>query len=81
MYLKLFYIKATLINNVVLISSIQLTDSVIHIMYFYFFKFFSHLGYCRVLSTVLVLYSRSLLVIYFKYSSLYMSIPNYQSIF
>ena len=36
-------------------------------MYLFFFKFFSHLCYCRVLSRVpcAVLYSRSLLVIYF----------------
>ena len=34
--LKLFYIEAKLINNVVLISGVQQTDSVIHIMYFLF---------------------------------------------
>ena len=65
-----------------LISGVQQTDSVIYVMYLFFFsKFFFHLSYYRVLSTDLVLYSRSLLVIYFKYSSLYMSIPNYQSIY
>ena len=36
MCLKLFYIEAKLINNVVLISGVQQTDSVIHIMYFLF---------------------------------------------
>ena len=64
-----------------LLSGVQQTDSVIYVMYLFFSKFFFHLSYYRVLSTDLVLYSRSLLVIYFKYSSLYMSIPNYQSIY
>ena len=43
-----------------------------------FFKYCSHLGCYRMISRVpfAVLYSRSLLVIYFKYSSVYMSIPN-----
>ena len=36
MCLKLFYIEAKLINNIVLISGVQQTDSVIHIMYFFF---------------------------------------------
>ena len=43
-------------------------------MYLFFFKFFSHLGYYRILSRVPVLYSRSLLIIYFKYSRVYMSV-------
>ena len=33
-------------------------------MYLFFFKFFSHLGYYRILGRVPLLYSRSLLVIY-----------------
>ena len=49
-------------------------------MYPFFFKIFSHLGYYRILSSFPVLYSRSLLVIYFKHSRVYMSIPNSQSI-
>ena len=49
-------------------------------MYVFFFKFFSHLGYYRILSRFPVLYRRSFLVIYFKYSSVYTSIPNSQSI-
>ena len=48
--------------------------------YLFFFKFFSHLGCYRILSRVLTLHSRSLLFIYFKYSSVYTSIPNSQSI-
>ena len=38
MCLKLFYIEIKLINNVVLISGVQQTDSVIYIMYFFFFQ-------------------------------------------
>ena len=43
-------------------------------MYLFFFKFFPHLGYYRILSRVPVLYSRSLLIIYFKYSRVYRSV-------
>ena len=49
-------------------------------IYMYLFQNFFHLGYYRVLAESPVLYSRSLLVIYFKYNSVYMSIPNSQSI-
>ena len=49
-------------------------------MYLFFFKFFSHVGYYRVLSRVsCAIYRRSLLVIHFKYSSVYMSTPNFLS--
>ena len=49
-------------------------------MYLFFFKLFSHLGYYRVSSRVpCAIYSRFFLVIYFKYSSVYISIPNSQS--
>ena len=41
-------------------------------MYLFFFKFFSHLGYYRILS--------NMLVICFKYSSMYISAPNSQSV-
>ena len=45
-------------------------------MYLFFFKLFYYLGYYRILSSVpCAIYTRSLLVIYFKYSSVYMSIP------
>ena len=44
-------------------------------IYLFFFKFFSHLGYYRILSRVPMLYSRSLLIIYFKYNRVYMSFP------
>ena len=49
-------------------------------MYLFFSKFFSHFGYYRVLSRVAHLSSRSMLVICFKYSSVYISIPNSKSI-
>ena len=45
----------------------------------FFFKFFSHLGYYRIPCRFPVLYS-VLLVFYFTYGSVYMSIPNSQSL-
>ena len=43
----------------------------------FFFRFFSHIGYYKILSIVpCALYSRSMLVIYFIYNSVYMLIPN-----
>ena len=56
-----------------LVSGVQQRESVIHI-YASFFRFFSHLGYYRILSRVL--FSVSLVVFYFKYSNVYMSIPS-----
>ena len=41
-----------------------------------FFRFFAHIGYYRLLSRVPVLYSRSMLIIYFTYCSVFMLIPN-----
>ena len=38
-------------------------------MYLFFFGFFSHLGYSRVLSKFPVVYSKSLLAIYFIFLS------------
>ena len=46
----------------------------------FFFKSFSYLGHHRVLAEFPVLFSRSLLVIAFKYSSVHMSIPNFRTI-
>ena len=48
--------------------------------YLFFFKFFSHLSYYRYWAEFPVLYSRSLLVFPFKYSHVYMSIPNSQPV-
>ena len=40
-------------NNVSIVSGVQQSDSVLYIyMYLFFFKFFSHLGYYRILSSV-----------------------------
>ena len=44
--------REELINNVVLVSDVQQSDSVIHIHVSFFFKCFSHLGYHRVLCRV-----------------------------
>ena len=45
------------------------------------FKFFSHSGYYRILNSISsAIHCRYLLIIYFKYSSVYMSIPNPQSV-
>ena len=49
---NLFYIGAYLINNVVLASDVQQSDSVLCIHVSIFLKFFSHLGYYRILSSV-----------------------------
>ena len=68
-------ILAWRIHNVVLVSDAQQSDLVIHI-YILFFKLFSLIGYYRILSRVPVLYSLSLLIIYFICSSVYMLIPH-----
>ena len=49
--LKKMYIGVELIYNVMLVSGVQQSDSVIHIfIYPFFFIFFSHIGYYRILS-------------------------------
>ena len=45
-------------------------------IYPFFFRFFSHIGYYRILTKFPVLYSRSFLVICFMYSSVCMLIPD-----
>ena len=54
------------IYNVVLVSGVQ--------QYIYIFRFVSIIGYYKILFPVL--YSRSLLFIYFIYSSVYLLIPD-----
>ena len=44
-------------------------------IYPFFFRFLSHIGNYRILSRVPCANSRSLLIIYFMYSSVYMLIP------
>ena len=56
------------IYNVVLVSGVQ------QYIYIFFFRFVSITGYYKILFPVL--YSRSLLFIYFIYSSVYLLIPN-----
>ena len=48
-FLNEIFIKAWLFYNVVLVSSVQQSDSTIHI---FFFIFFSIVSYCKVLNTV-----------------------------
>ena len=59
----LFLVEVQLICNIVLVSGIQQSQCYTYI-YTYFFKLFSFIGYYKVLSTVPVLCSRSLLVLY-----------------
>ena len=73
-----FYIEVWLIYNV-LVSSVQQSDSFIytHIYMYIYFRFFSIIGYHKILSSLWYTYcGRSLLFTYFIYSSVYMLIPN-----
>ena len=63
------------INNVIVLGEMQ-RDSTIHIHVSILPQTPSHPACHITLSRVLCLYSRSLLVIHFKYSSVHMSIPN-----
>ena len=48
-----FFIKVQLINDVVLVSGVQQSDSVIYIyIYIFFFRFFSLIGYYKILTIV-----------------------------
>ena len=49
---KKVFIGVQLIYNVALVSSVQQSESVIHIHISLFFRFFSHIGHYRVLSRV-----------------------------
>ena len=60
-------------NNVVLVSGVQQSDSIISLSLFFTNSF------CRILSRVPVLHSRVLFVIYFKHIHVYMFIQNSQS--
>ena len=77
-FLKTFFIEIQLIYNIVLVLGIQQSDCTLYcheIKYIYIFSFYI-LFHCVLLqyifSVVPVLYSRSLLVIYYMYSSVYM---------
>ena len=71
----LFDIRVYLIYNVVLVSSVRQSDSFIHI---HISILFQMLFPCSLLQNIEfpVLYRRSLLIIYFMYSSVYLLIPN-----
>ena len=72
----LFCIGVLLINNVMIVSGEQQRDSAIHIHVSILFQtpLLSRLPHNTEQSSLC--YGRSLLIIHFKYSSVYMSIPN-----
>ena len=67
----LFFMAIQLICNVVLVSSKQQNETVIHTHSSTLSYILSHVGHYRVLSRVPCRYSRSLVVMYFLYSSVY----------
>ena len=77
----LFFIGAELINHVVLVLGVQLSDSFIHILVSILYQI---IFLFRLLPNIehpsLCLYIRSLLTIYSNYSSVYIPIPNSLSI-
>ena len=73
----LLYIGVKPVDNVVIVSCRQQRDSVMHIYVSILPKFPSHPGcHIELWAGFLVLCSRSLLAIHFKYSSVCMSIPS-----
>ena len=70
----LFYIGVRLTNNVMLVSGVYQSDSVIHIHVPILFSN-SFLKLLQNIEQNSLLYSRSLLGIHFKYSTVYMLIP------
>ena len=82
-FFKLIIILVWLIYNVVLVPNVQNSESVIHIHISILFSFLDSIPMeviTEYQAEFPVLYSRSLLVIYFIYSSVYMSLPVPQSI-
>ena len=71
--LYIFIILCTLLYYIIYIA---LFLAFFGYSYTLFFGFFSHIGYYRILSRVPCAISRSLLLIYFIYSRMYMLIPN-----
>ena len=65
-----------MINHVVLVSGVQQSDSVIHIHVSILFQILFPFRLLQNMEQSSLCYTVSLLVIYFKYSSVYMSIPN-----
>ena len=60
-----YFIGVSLIFNVVLVSAVQQSESVLHIHISLFLRFFTHLGHYRVLSRVPYATQQVLLIIYF----------------
>ena len=58
-----------------LLSGVQPTESVIYVSTFFFCRFFTIYAIIEYWVDFPVLHSRSLLVIYFVYSNVYVSIP------
>ena len=52
LFFFLIFIRVELIYNVVLVSAVQQSESVIHITISTLFRFFPHIGHYRVLSRV-----------------------------
>ena len=60
-----------------MLCQFQVYSKVIQLyLHIYFFRFFFLIGYSKILVEFPVLYSRSLLIIYFVYSGVYMLTPN-----
>ena len=72
----LFYIRIWWIHSVGFVSDLWQSDSVMHIHDLFFFRLFPSVGYYGTLSSVPVLFSKSLLIICSVYSSVYLLIPN-----
>ena len=72
--LKKLYFLVQLIHKVALLSDVQQSESLCINTFPLLFRFFSHLGHYRILSRVPCVHSRSLLVICFMYSRVYVSI-------
>ena len=73
-------IEIQLMYNVALVSDVQQSDSAAYNIYIFFFRFFSIIGYYKILNIIpcmiqYIKYSGSLLVMYFRHSSVYMLIP------
>ena len=70
-----FFIGIQLINNVVLVSGVQQSDSVIYVPIL-FSNYFPNQVVMEYRAEFPVLHRGSLLVIHFTYGNVYMSIPN-----
>ena len=51
-YKKVIFMGGQLIYNLVLVSGVQQSEAVMHIIYPFFFRLFPHVAYYRILSRV-----------------------------